>query len=314
MKKIVSILLSVLVIFSALSVGMIAVAEETVTTEADLPLIYIPGRDNVTFYKADGTPVKNPKAIDRGDYIKEQAEPVIQELALAMATGDYTDYVKSVVDACAPLYEEQICTPDGNVPEGPYINWDYKTVPIVEDSRFGIPAYNFFYDWRVSPLEVADELDLYIERVLAETGAEKINISARCLGANFMMAYIAKSYRGDYDHPFRVQNIIHNTSAVDGYITLGALMSGSIELSADAIDRFAAYFLEEGTLIDDPVIIMFAMTLISIMNHGKVLGLGADFIEDIYANVADTLIPELARCSTYGRVPAYWRQIFPQGG
>lgn len=309
MKKLLCILMSVLLAFSLTAVSVNAVSEEAVSNEAELPLIYLPGRDNVTFFKADGTPVKNPKAIDRGNYIKEHAEPVIKELAAAMVTGDYTSYVQSIVDACKPLYEEQICTPDGNIQEGQYINWDYRTAPIVKQNTFGIPAYNFFYDWRVSPLEIADELDHYIERVLAETGKEKINISARCIGANFMMAYIAKSYRGDYDHPFRVQNIIHNTSAVDGYIAFGALLSGSIDLSADAIDRFVTYFLEDGSLIDDPATIMFAISLVSLMNQAEALDLGANIVEAVYANVANSLIPELARCSTYGRVPAYWSMV-----
>ncbi len=304
MKKIMAV---IMVVAMLLPFGSVAFAAET--NEGDLPLIYLSGQHNSTVYNSEGQPIKDAKAIDRGAYIKECAGPVLEKLGEALLTGNYTPYVDAIVDACVPIYEEQILTPDGVVQEGQHILWDCETAKIEKRSTYGIPAYNFYYDSRLSPLDVADQLDIYVERVLEATGAKKVNISGRCMGANFVMAYVAKSYRGDYDHPFRVQNIVHNTSAVDGYIAIGALLSGSIDLSADAIDRFATYYLEGGELIDDPAIEMLAMSLVSILNYAEVLGWGTEVIEEIYANVADQLIPRLALISNYGRNPCYWAMV-----
>ncbi len=304
MKKVLAIIMAIVMLLPFTSVAF--AAEED---ESKLPLIYLSGQHNSTVYNSEGQPIKNAKAIDRGAYIKECAGPVLEKLAEAFITGNYTPYVDSLVDACTPIYEEQILTPDGVVQEGQHILWDCETVKIEKLSTFGIPAYNFYYDSRLSPLDVADQLDTYVERVLEATGAEKVNITGRCMGANFVMAYVAKSYRGDYNHPFRVQNIVHNTSAVDGYIAIGALLSGSIDLSADAIDRFATYYLEGGDLIDDPAIEMLAMSAVSLMNYAEVLGWGTGVVEEIYSKVADQLIPRLARISIYGRNPCYWSMV-----
>lgn len=305
MKKGLAILLSVLMLMATVSVSFVSAVEN----EGDLPLIYLSGQHNSVVYNSNGQPIKDAKALDRGAYIKEHAAPVLEKLLDALITGNYTEYVDSIIEACEPIYEEQILTKDGELQEGQHILWDYATVPVEELNIFGIPAYNFYYDSRLSPLDVADQLDAYIERVLFHTGAEKINITGRCMGANFVMAYVTKSYNGDYDHPFRVQNIVHNTSAVDGYIAIGALLSGSIKLTPDAIDRFATIYLEDGNLIEDPAIELLVTSLVSLMNYAEILGWGTDVVEDIYAEVADQLIPRLARISIYGRNPCYWAMV-----
>lgn len=305
MKKLLAVILSIMMIFASASVAF-AAGEKS---EANLPLIYLGGQGNSTVYNSEGKPIKNAKTIDRGAYIKENAGPVIEELMAALVTGDYTNYVQSIVDACKPIYEEQNLTPDGEPQEGQHILWNYATSPVVENSAFGIPAYNFYYDSRLSPMDVADQLDVYIERVLDATGAEKVNITGRCMGANFVMAYVAKSYNGDYNHPFRVQNIVHNTSATDGYIAIGALLSGSIDLSADTLSRFATSYIEGSTMIEDPAVEMLVLSIVSILNYAQVMGWGVDVVESIYANVADSLIPELARISIYGTNASYWSMI-----
>lgn len=306
MKKIISLVLAVLMLMSAATVAFSAAASET----TDIPVIYIEGKGNVPIYNADGTEASNPKGLDRGNYIKDAVAPVIEKLVPALFTGDYTEYVDTLVSYVAPIYEEYLPGKDGTHAEsGSYIGWDAKTVPVsTKKSGYGIYDYIFKYDWRLTPTDVMDELDTYIERVCKATGHDKVNIHARCLGTNFALAYIQKSYNGGYDHPFRVKNLFLNTPTAAGLISVGALLSGSIEFDANTVDHFVTYYLNGNDIFDDPMTEALAISLVSIMNHAKLLGMGTDAVADIYNNVADQLLPKLALCS-YGGYPSYWSMV-----
>ncbi len=298
MKK----LLSIILCLSMLVCFMVpAFAAED---ESDLPVIYLAGKNNEAIYNADGTRTSNPATLDRGGYIMDAAGPVLEELAKALVTDDYSDYIDSLVAATAPIYEEIKLDKDGNPSNGTHIKWDYKTAPI--DTEADI--IHFKYDWRLSPMEVADQLDVFVERVIEATGAKGVNIHCRCLGVNFAMTYIAKSMNGEYDHPFRVENLVLNTGGLGGYITLGALLSGSIEINADTVDRFVTSFLEDGSLIEDPAMAMLAYSLVSLLNYAKVLDLGVDFIQGIIDRILTDIIPPLALCC-YGGYPSYWSMV-----
>ena len=122
------------------------------------------------------------------------------------------------------------------------------------------------------------------------------------------MIYVAKSYNGDYGHEFRVKNIMLDTGGLAGYITLGSLLSGSIEFNPDTIDRFVTDFLDGGNLIEDPAIAMFAYSLVSLFNYAEVLDFGVDFIQGIIDKISDELISPLALCC-YGGYPSYWSMV-----
>lgn len=297
MKKFLSVVLCLAMLMS-FAVPALA-ADESV-----LPTIYLSGKANEDLYKADGTLCFNPDNLDRGGYIKDAAGPVLEKLGKALVSGDYSAYVKSLVDATAPIYEDLDLDSDGNASNGTHIKWNCETVGIDKKAK----TFHFKYDWRLSPMEIADQLDIYIERVIAATGASGVNIHCRCLGVNMAMTYVAKSYRGDYGHDFRVKNIMLNTGGLAGYITLGSLLSGSLELNADTVDRFVSDFLSGGALIEDPAIAMFAYTLVSLFNYAEVLDLGVDFVQDIIDKISDELISPLALCC-YGGYPSYWSMV-----
>ncbi len=297
MKKLVSLILCFCLMLT-LSLPAFAV------DESKLPTIYLSGKANSPIYMGDGNLAPNPDELDRAGYIKDAAGPVLEKLATALLTGDYSDYVDSLVDATAPIYEDLILDSDGNPQHGTHINWDYRTAPIDKNAK----TIHFYYDWRLSPMEVSDQLDVFIERVIAATGKDGVNIHCRCMGSNFAMTYIAKSHRGYYDHPFRVRNVMLNTSGLAGYLTFEALVSGSIEFSPDAIDRFVYDFLNDGALIEDPAIASLAVSLVSLFNYAQVLGLGTDFVAEIFNEIAPELMPKLALCC-YGAYLSYWSMV-----
>lgn len=299
MKKLISILICVVMIFS-LAVPAFAATEKVVT-------IYIPGRGTADLVDAEGNLLTNQSKIDRGAYIKEQAGPVLEELTKALITGNYDSYIQSLVDAFAPIYEDTILDTNGEITDGSHCVWDYKTAPIEITNNYGIPAYAFFYDWRISPIEIADQLDHYISRVMEKTKATKVNIYSRCYGVNVAMTYVTKSLQGEYD--FVVNHMVHDTPGLAGYLLVAGLLSGSIVFDADKIDRFVTYYLNGSELFEDPALEAFAAALVSVLNTAKVLGYGTEVIDKIYQNVAPELISRIALCSTYGRTLAYWAMM-----
>lgn len=317
MKKIISLMLTVLMLAGLAAPALSAAA----VSEAQLPVIYIVGKQNSPVYKTDENgnflldengkriqvdSVNNPLGMTREEYILTQVEPVMKELVPALITGDYEEYIQSLVDAFAPVYKEAVLNEKGVDPDG-RIDWNYA-VQKPSIGAGGLKYYYFRYDWRYSPYEIADELHQFVEYICAKENVQKVNIHARCYGSNVAMAYIAKSEAGMYNAPFRLNNLCLNTTPLDGYITVGALMSGSIVLDADTIDRYVALYLNGDDIFDDPLMESFATVLISALNQAKILGWGMDEIQDIYDKLAEDLVPRLALVS-YGTFPSYWSMV-----
>lgn len=305
MKKILCVLLCLLMLTPVIS---LVVTAADVAVKGDIPVIYIKGRNNKPITKADGTEASDAKKLDRLDYIGGVAGPVLEEFAKAYITGDYSDWIDAIIESIEPVYEDWQLDADGTATEvGSYVNWDPATCSIKKKaSNYGIMDYMFYYDWRLSPFDVADQLDVYIERVCEVTGHKKVNIHARCLGANFAVAYIYNSYNGEYEHDFRVANLALNTSALGGYISAGALFSNQIVFDPDVIDQYATFYGDSA--FDDPLYNTVLTTMVSICNMATILGWGTDVVEDIYDEVGDELIPRIIMAS-YGGFPSYWSMI-----
>ena len=315
MKKLLCVVLSVIMVLSCF-LPVVSAA----TVEA-LPIVYIIGKQNSPVYKTDENgnwlldengkriqvdSVNTPMGMSREDYILTQVEPVLKELAPALSSGNYDAYIQSLIDAFAPVYKDAVLNENGEDPDG-RIDWDYS-VQQPQYGMGGLKYYYFRYDWRYSPYEIADDLHTFIEYVCDKEGVDKVNIHARCYGSNVAAAYIAKSEQGFYDTPFRVKNLVLNTTPIAGYIVVGALMSGSIRFDADTIDRYLSVLMNSKSIFDDPVIDTLVMVLVSVMNQARILGWGTDKVQEIYDAISDKLIPGLALVS-YGSFPSYWSMI-----
>ncbi len=315
MKKFFSIVLSIVMLL-----GCFLPTVSAATVEK-LPIIYIVGKQNSPVYKTDENgnwlldengkriqvdSVNTPLGMTREDYILTQVEPVLKELVPALSSGNYDAYIQSLIDAFAPVYKDAVLNENAEDPDG-RIDWDYS----VQQPQYGMGGFKYYYfryDWRFSPYEIADELHRFVEYVCKKEGVDKVNIHARCYGSNVAAAYIAKSDEGYYDAPFRVKNLVLNTTPIAGYIIVGALMSGSITFDPDNIDRYVSILMDSQSIFDDPVIDTLVTVLISVLNQAKLLGWGMDKVQEIYDAISDKLIPGLALVS-YGTFPSYWSMI-----
>ncbi len=304
MKKVISILLSILMIFAMTSVAFAAETEEI------YPTIYIQGygfplmRDASLGWKKEN--FIYPTGVDAGERIKEALEPCLIELAAGLVTDDYDAYCDELYNAIAPIYDELRLDKNGNARN----NTGYGTV----SSSYGLSTgwgftgkYMYFgYDWRISVEENAALLEQVINVVCKQYNVQKVNLLGRCLGGNIVNAYLQNASNLD-----KINDVILYIPSTMGIGLIGALFSGNIIINDDAVENYGDYFLSSGEVLDDPVVSAFAGSLVEILNYAKVLGLGTDALSKLLEKIKGNLIPRLVR-DTYGSFPSFWAMVPPE--
>lgn len=171
----------------------------------------------------------------------------IDEYALDAIKNMEPNILRSVIyDYCMETFGMLAYTPDGKNMEG-VVNEE----PGLRKKKKGI--YEFYYDCRQSPADSAHLLQVAIDELFEETGAEKIELVGSSFGANIVTAYM-------YEYPenlHKIDTILLCAPSVGGMDFLGELFSGTFDVDArglcDYIERLAEdeslseflYILEE---------------------------------------------------------------------
>lgn len=98
-------------------------------------------------------------------------------------------------------------------------------------------TYFFNYDWRMSPLDIANDLDVMVQQVKAEKNVDKVDVIALSMGGCVMTAYLAQ-YGSESIH-----NLVMASTAFQGVDMVGALFTGDMALTIDAILDYMVPFL-----------------------------------------------------------------------
>ncbi|MBQ1243151.1 MAG: hypothetical protein IIX98_02115 [Clostridia bacterium] len=298
MKKLLSLILALLMIFACTSVAFAA--------EEKYPVIYIPGYGS-DLYAEKGN--KNseliyPTGADVGAIVKEAIAPCLKELALAIATGDYDKYCDELYNAVHPIYEDLVLAPDG-MPKDNSGRGDNPNSVWLDYSRFSHGETYFAYDWRLSPEYCAEQLVDRINIVLKKTGAKKVSIVARCFAGNILSAYL----QNHSDHAkAKVNDAVLFIPSTEGINLIGALFAGKIDIVAENLDTYAESFLKYEAVIEDTAVRDLVVVMVSILEQAKALNLGTDALQKLIDEIKDNLIPRLVR-RTYGSFPSFWSMV-----
>ncbi len=177
-------------------------------------------------------------------------------------------------------------------PEDAAQNLKHTTTPN-PDGPFSFFTYIFTYDWRRSPLEIADELDAYIEAICEMTGREQIVLSGRCLGANFAVAYLTK-----YGYKNRIRGLALDVGMMRGQDALSEAISGKFSTDGDAILRYLA---DMNVDMDD-----WVKNLIVFLERSHIFDtFNASVKAPIYASIVKGVTSALALSTLY-TMPGYW--------
>lgn len=295
--------LSLLIVFSSCTflVSASSGAAPSVERSTSIPTVYIQGYGAEIFADAYD---RNSEVIVGGDVpfiadgvIGDLLESLIEPLMKGVTTGDYTEYneimTNTLVDALGRYALDENGEPsDGS---GNFCNRE-KTLYNKNwySGKYDIYSYCLTYDWRVDPFVTAAELNDYIKMVKAVTGAPRVNLVGRCLGANIVLTYLAEY---GYDD---VNAVNFYVAGIDGFDVVGALFSGQVEVDSDALDRFI-----QANLTGDDELLSFAKSLVAILNFINGLDLPIEVVYGIYEQVYKNILPAVLK-ETFGTMPAFW--------
>lgn len=297
MKKLVSIVLSVLMLISISAAALPAFAAGT---RSAVPVIYIRGRGTALYDNA-GTPESKQiyPLTYPDDYIKTKAKEILPSLVKALLLEDWDEYCDLLYDAVAPLFEEITLDDGGNPRNDSGIEWEWPSQPLrdrASGGTYNIYDYVFRYDWRIDPIAAAGELNSYVQAVKAATGKEKVAIICRCYATDIVTAYLTVYGHGDVD------TVELYNATVNGTVACGKMFSGKLTVNGDAVERYVNEALPDNLLND------LIKATVALFNRDYKLDLAAKYVESVYAKVKDNVVPRLL-ISTYATMPSYWSMI-----
>lgn len=299
-RKIISLVLCALMIFSLCTVAF-AAGDKT-----DLPIVYIAGR-SARVYAPDGTCIY-PRSeniepgFDEVEYTKSIIPDILKALGKSMVTDDWDSYSDTVYDLIAPLFEQiQL---DENADPEPGTKIAMYSEPKKKSSNFQLFDYQFRYDWRIDPCLLADELAVFIDKVLTATGASQVEIVGRCLGSTIVNAYLEK-----YGDEGKVANVVFHVPTTAGSMTIGALFSGQVKFNAESLDHYVAYFMNDTNrrFLDGDETAQFIAAFSAFITQAQVMGYGADVLNYVFLKVRDNLVKRLVKSLFF--FPTYWAMI-----
>lgn len=158
-------------------------------------------------------------------------------------------------------------------------------------------VYNFSYDWRKSPIDIAAELDEYIQTIQDELGVKKVNVVAYSMGANVVLSYLYK-FGGK-----SINNLVFASPAWQG-----TSLAGNVAINNIKIDMFTVenYLVQLANVSATTHIAAFAISYLATKED-----LSEEYFGDINKALAgilprvysDTIIPFIAG------MPGFWSLV-----
>ena len=323
MKKIISVLLAILMIFTC---AMPAFASKGVE---HLPIILLVG-DGTQIYMPDENAENGERNVwddlfdsvsGEGKIVESVANILLPFLTEGLLFDKWDNYYDAFYEEIAPLFDPLRMDENGNP--------RYNTGLGKEDTKdnatsckqnpanwqggtYDTNDYVFRYDWRRDPIEVADELDLYISEVMRATGKAKVNLAGNCLGGSYVLAYLAK-----YGTNGHIKNVFFNATVGNGTDLLTDAYCGDIVLNDAALERFLYQNAEKdgeslaGLLKTTPFINELVLTSYDLLAQTHVIeSLGLTF-DSLYQRIYEGLVPKLA-IAIFATMPGYWSVVLPE--
>ena len=325
MKKVISVLLAILMLFSTMAVSASAVANEKVK----YPIIFIAG-SSVDLVDGDQNPISTGFDVftddDEGDLTKEDIiQKVMNVLFPFIVEGlpfdKWDNYGDALYEELAPIFDEGQLDGDGNPKYGTGVakaeleQWDKNALKDHgADGTFGYADYKFRYDWRLSPYESVDRLHEYIKTILKTTKCDKVCLVGRCLGGNIVTAYLDK-----YGKDGLVAKVVYDEVMSNGSLTINDCFSGKIKFNDKLIQAYvleSEYFGRENIGIDligvSDLLLEAVERTLDLATQVGVLDTVFGSVELLYERLYKALMPSFLLASGIATWPSYWTSIYKE--
>ncbi len=292
MKKLISVTLSLLMIFSLF---VPAFAAEDAIEKCDCgfnPVIYVAALGSATVYENPGT--ENEKALFRpetGPLVKE-ALSVILPVIPALVAGDYDTFGDALIGFVNSAFGALALDGNGNSQENIYAPEEFPL-----DGTHGIEhSYYFGYDFRLDPYTHADRLNQWIREIKTLTGHDKVQLKASSMGGVVTMAYIERYGTED------IETIIFQNCPIQGTAVAGELFCRKFEINKDALLHYA---LDAIPALEQDFLQSFLYGLATALDDMGVWSLLLSLVDPIVENLIDRVYDE-ALIPIFGTLPGIW--------
>ena len=214
MKKVLSILLAFCLAFS---LSATAFAAKTCNCD-QTPVIYVRGFGAPIYESQTNAKIYPPE--------KEDFKPVMSKIvfsALALLGGFYRVFADLAVQASEKLFEKLPCDETG-VPIHASNILEQGLPSSDKHKSASLWSYSFPYDWRIDPMESAQQLRDYVKRVEELTGHSKVSFICHSMGSVIFAAYLAQ-YGSD-----EIDSVVFLAPAFQGVSIMGSLLSGEAKI------------------------------------------------------------------------------------
>ncbi len=289
MKKIISVLLSVLMIAALLTP---AFATEEKCDCGFNPVIYVAALGSSTVYENPGT--EDEKALFRPETMPlvEDAVATILPVIPALVAGDYDTFGDALIGFVNSAFGALALDGDGNSRENVYAVDEEPT-----DSNHGIEySYYFGYDFRLDPYTHADRLHKDIQTLKELTGHDKVQLKASSMGGVVTMAYLERYGTED------IETVIFQNCPIKGTAVAGELYCRKFEINKDALLNYA---LDAIPALEQDFLQGFLYGLATALDDLGVWSLLLSFADGIVDNLLDRVYDE-ALIPIFGTLPGIW--------
>ena len=222
------------------------------------PVVVINGYENNILYNY---PMSGSKVSSRAEQAFPPDENDLYMYAkmiveyIMMGEGYYDEVTNTIFPEVSEMFVNLVCNNDGSVRDNLgvkklYKSLDYykKDTALVEEmaGKLGLAVaeeagydkvYVYSYDWRLSPIDLAADLNDFIENyVKPQTGYDKVTIVSEGIGGNVAQAYLTL-YQKPLDYS-GLKNYVTVNSTAQGMTMIGALYTGQIDVDPNGVVRW----------------------------------------------------------------------------
>lgn len=286
MKKILALVLSILLAFSCFGIAACAASCDCGNT----PIVFVNGinsRDLILDRGTENAKVVFPfSADDVIGIIKDNIGAFWDAL-----DGDISAENEAIIVAAVEqLLEGVEMNDDGTSKYNVSPDWDITNNDVHKSGGH----FTFIPDWRIDPMETAEQLKAFIDHVKELTGHDTIKIIGFSQGAIFLNAYLSLyGYDG-------IEACVWNSGAMNGLEMVGQLWTEQIHVNSESLIGFLNESI--GNSFGDNILSLFAGAL---LDSGVV-----DNVLNITNKICDTVVNDkvIRDCliGTVAKMPAMW--------
>ena len=253
------------------------------------PIICVTGELPIRVWRADGS-----SYIPTEEYADEIMNEAIKELIpvflKAMLTNNYDEWSQRALEKLTPIYDEIRPGKDGSLPANTGIEYSWSPGSISDPVSCDY-YYTYTFDYRISPLDAADDLQAFIKAVEAKTGSDKVAMICRCGSTSIGAAYLYKYGTAD------LTKLTFFSSTLLGVPYADTLLGGRVVIPGDALYYFVA---EKQPLASfDERLNQFATALLYATNKNASADDTLRLVLRVYDKVKDCFVSPFLR-SYYG--------------